>query len=132
LDRDIYYRDPELFIKQAVVDRYVDDIAYTLGVGRDALNVVWSFWGLRNSFTDLYLQVAAAKGLVAGSFTIIRKDKSVVDYSAEPEGILIPTAKEMKEIQLDRVRWILVIEKEACCSLPSKPLTDKSRPRFVH
>lgn len=38
--RDMYYRDPELFVKQAVVDRYVDDIAYTLGVERDALNVV--------------------------------------------------------------------------------------------
>jgi meiotic recombination protein SPO11 len=42
MDRDIYYRDPELFMKQAVVDRYVDDIAYTLGVERDALNVVSS------------------------------------------------------------------------------------------
>jgi hypothetical protein len=38
-NRDIYYRDPELFTKQAVVDRYVDDLAYTLGVERDALNV---------------------------------------------------------------------------------------------
>jgi len=37
--RDMYYRDPELFLKQAVVDRYVDDLAYTLGVERDALNV---------------------------------------------------------------------------------------------
>ena len=31
------------------------------------------------------LQVAAAKGLVAGSFSIKRKDESTVDYSAEPE-----------------------------------------------
>lgn len=36
----MFYRDPELFMKQAVVDRYVDDLAYTLGVERDALNVV--------------------------------------------------------------------------------------------
>lgn len=27
-------------MKQAVVNRYVDDLAYTLGVERDALNVV--------------------------------------------------------------------------------------------
>jgi hypothetical protein len=27
-------------MKQAIVDRYVDDIAYTLEVERDALNVV--------------------------------------------------------------------------------------------
>jgi meiotic recombination protein SPO11 len=37
----MYYRDPELFMRQAVVDRYVDDIVYTFGVGRDALNVVF-------------------------------------------------------------------------------------------
>jgi hypothetical protein len=30
-------------------------------------------------------QAAAAKGLVAGSFAITRPDKSVVDYSVEPE-----------------------------------------------
>jgi hypothetical protein len=36
----MFYRDPELFVKQAVVDRYVDDLAYTLGVERGALNVV--------------------------------------------------------------------------------------------
>jgi meiotic recombination protein SPO11 len=40
--RDMYYRDPELFLKQSVVDRYVDDIAFNLGVKREALNVVSS------------------------------------------------------------------------------------------
>jgi hypothetical protein len=30
-------------------------------------------------------QVAAAKGLVVGSFAVTRKDKSVVDYSMEPD-----------------------------------------------
>lgn len=38
--RNIYYKDPELFKSQTVVDRYVDIIAYTLGVQRAALNVV--------------------------------------------------------------------------------------------
>ncbi|RDL38681.1 uncharacterized protein BP5553_03021 [Venustampulla echinocandica] len=71
--RDIYYRDPELFMKQAVVDRYVNDLAYTLGVQRDALNVV-----------------AAAKGLVVGPFTITKNDNSVVDYGLEHEVRLFP------------------------------------------
>lgn len=31
-------------MKQTVVDRYVDDLAYTLGVNRDDLNVVGSPW----------------------------------------------------------------------------------------
>ncbi|KAK0128751.1 hypothetical protein ONS95_000704 [Cadophora gregata] len=94
--RDIYYRDPELFMKQAVVDRYVDDIAYAFGVGRDALNIV-----------------AAAKGLVAGSFRLTRKDKSVIDFALEPEGILVPNPNDIETIQFLDVRWILVIEKEA-------------------
>jgi meiotic recombination protein SPO11 len=70
----------------------------------------------------LYLQVAAAKGLAAGSFTVIRKDESIVDCSAELEGILIPTAKDIKDIQLDHVRWILVIEKEVRCACPARVL----------
>jgi hypothetical protein len=37
----------------------------------------------RNLTDDL--QVAAAKGLVVGSFSITRKDRSVVDYSGELE-----------------------------------------------
>jgi meiotic recombination protein SPO11 len=84
LTRDMYYRDPELFVKQAVVDRYVDDIAYTFGVERDALNVVGIsfFWRLRRILT---YKVAAAKGLVAGVFTVTRKDKSSMDYSQEAE-----------------------------------------------
>lgn len=85
--RDLYYRDPELFVKQAVVDRYVDDIAYTFGIERDALNVVCSN---NQPHTSVWIKidkqkVAAAKGLVAGSFTVTRKDGSSVDYSVESE-----------------------------------------------
>jgi hypothetical protein len=42
--RDIYYRDPALFSKQAVVDRYVDDLACTFGIPRALLNVVGIGW----------------------------------------------------------------------------------------
>lgn len=38
--RNIYYQNPELFQSQDYVDRLVDDIAYTFGVGRSALNIV--------------------------------------------------------------------------------------------
>lgn len=42
LSRNIYYKDPALFRSQNVVDRYIDIVAYTLGVQRAALNVVSS------------------------------------------------------------------------------------------
>ena len=38
--RNIYYKDPELFKSQKVVDRYVDILSYTFGIQRAALNVV--------------------------------------------------------------------------------------------
>lgn len=38
--RNIYYQNPELFQSQDYVDRLIDDIAYTFGVGRSALNIV--------------------------------------------------------------------------------------------
>lgn len=38
--RDIYYKDPTLFGRQRVVDRYVDHIASTFDVQRRCLNVV--------------------------------------------------------------------------------------------
>ncbi|KAI4265710.1 MAG: hypothetical protein L6R38_009229 [Xanthoria sp. 2 TBL-2021] len=37
--RNIYYKDPELFKSQKVVDRYVDILSYTFGIQRAALNV---------------------------------------------------------------------------------------------
>lgn len=94
--RDIYYREPELFMKQEVVDRYVDDIAYTFGVNREALNVV-----------------AAAKGLIVGSLNTIKKDGSSADYGFEPEGMLVPKVEDVESVDIDTAQWILVVEKEA-------------------
>ncbi|KFZ04244.1 hypothetical protein V502_10298 [Pseudogymnoascus sp. VKM F-4520 (FW-2644)] len=71
--RDIYYRDPDLFVKQAVVDRYIDDLAFTLNVPRDALNIV-----------------ATAKGLLSGSLLIHKHDGQTIDCSAENEVPLPP------------------------------------------
>ncbi|KFY24316.1 hypothetical protein V493_05317 [Pseudogymnoascus sp. VKM F-4281 (FW-2241)] len=66
--RDIYYRDLDLFVKQAVVDRYIDDLAFTLSVPRDALNIV-----------------ATAKGLLSGSLLIHKHDGQTIDCSSENE-----------------------------------------------
>ncbi|TAQ87210.1 hypothetical protein B7494_g4466 [Chlorociboria aeruginascens] len=94
--RDMYYRDPGLFLKQDVVDRYVDDIAYTFDVRRESLNVV-----------------AAAKGLITGSFSVCDNHGSTTDYTQVSEGLLIPAVNNIQTMDLQHVRWILVIEKEA-------------------
>lgn len=93
---DIYYRDPALFNKQYTVDRYVDDIAYTFGVTRSALNVT-----------------AVAKGLVAGATTFCRRDGTTVDAAADREGMLVPSLKDVLSVCMAAVQWILVVEKEA-------------------
>ena len=38
--RHLFYKDPSLFKSQQVVDRYVESLAFTLGVQRADLNVV--------------------------------------------------------------------------------------------
>ena len=77
--RDIYYRHPDLFVKQGVVDRYVDDLACTFGVSRTLLNIVCLLHLFEYPATVLIrLKSAAAKGLVAGNFTIRRRDGSQI------------------------------------------------------
>ncbi|KAF1954227.1 DNA topoisomerase IV, alpha subunit [Byssothecium circinans] len=94
--RDMYYRHKDLFMKQSVVDRYVDDLACTFGVSRTLLNVA-----------------ATAKGLIAGNFLLRRQDGSAVDGLSEKEGILLPKMDQEDSLDLASVRWVLVIEKEA-------------------
>ncbi|KFY10392.1 hypothetical protein V492_05045 [Pseudogymnoascus sp. VKM F-4246] len=94
--KDIYYRDPDLFVKQAVVDRYIDDLAFTLDIPRDALNIV-----------------ATAKGLLSGFVLIHKHDGQTIDCSSENEGILVPNTKDISHLSFPLCNWILVIEKEA-------------------
>lgn len=77
--RDIYYRHPDLFVKQSVVDRYVDDLACTFGVARSQLNVVCIYDCFLCARANVVVQTAAAKGLVAGTFTIQRQDGCCID-----------------------------------------------------
>ncbi|KAH9909689.1 DNA topoisomerase IV, alpha subunit [Xylariomycetidae sp. FL2044] len=93
--RNIYYEDPDLFGEQRYVDLLVDDIAFTFGVSRDALNIV-----------------AASKGLIAGHIEIKTKQGPVLDCS-QVDGILIPRVEMIHQIHMPEVEWILVIEKEA-------------------
>lgn len=87
-DRNIYYQDPVLFGSQEYVDRLVDDVAFTFGVGRDALNIVRPIPGgilrLTHSTTD-GSQVAAAKGLVVGDLTVHSRDGLVATYDGNDE-----------------------------------------------
>ncbi|RMY93861.1 hypothetical protein D0864_05620 [Hortaea werneckii] len=93
---DIYYRDVALFGKQAIVDRYVDDLAFTFNVPRSALNVA-----------------AAAKGLLVGKINFCRRDGSSVDCGADRDGMLIPDLKHILSVDMKAVKQIVVVEKEA-------------------
>lgn len=85
LTRDLYYRHPDLFVKQSVVDRYIDDLACTFGISRSQLNVVRSHLAVSYTGSDCQLQAAAAKGLVAGGFGIIREDGHRIDGMKDRE-----------------------------------------------
>ncbi|KAI8623935.1 DNA topoisomerase IV, alpha subunit [Xylariaceae sp. FL1651] len=95
--RGIYYQNPELFGCQQYVDRLVNDIAFTFGLGRDALNIV-----------------ATNKGLIAGTVKIDIKNGSSLHCSPDDnQGVLLPDVKAIASIDLRAAKWILVIEKEA-------------------
>jgi meiotic recombination protein SPO11 len=98
--RDIYYKDPSLFLKQDVVDKYVDDIACTFGVERGRLNVVrlplHECLPYHQAHIDGFVpdKVATAKGLVAGALKIMRKDGSTLDCASGNEARL-PRSNEL-------------------------------------
>ncbi|KAF2402933.1 DNA topoisomerase IV, alpha subunit [Trichodelitschia bisporula] len=113
--REIFYRDPALFNQQLVVDRTVDDLAFTFGVPRQLLNVT-----------------ATAKGLAAGAFTIHRQDKSSVKGWLDREGTLISPIGENDTVEMPDVEWILVIEKEATFhSLAVSPFWETIKSRGI-
>ncbi|OMP85627.1 Meiotic recombination protein SPO11 [Diplodia seriata] len=93
--REIYYRHPALFANQAVVDRYVDDIAFTFSASRSLLNVS-----------------AAAKGLVTGDLTVLKADGVSIYKFNDPSGHLIPSIEDGDVVQTKAER-VLVVEKEA-------------------
>lgn len=95
--RNIYYQNVELFKSQSVVDDMVDNIALTLGVGREDLNIV-----------------AAAKGLIAGPVALHMRSGDVVhcDLSTD-HGILLPSIHSVEKVDFNATAWLLVIEKEA-------------------
>ncbi|KAH0429058.1 type IIB DNA topoisomerase [Colletotrichum camelliae] len=94
--RNIFYQCSDLFKTQAIVDGLVDDISYTLGIGRDDLNIV-----------------ASAKGLLAGPITLHMRDSSSVSASASDTGVTIPTTRNISRIDFQSAEWVLVIEKDA-------------------
>ncbi|KAK0666403.1 putative meiosis-specific topoisomerase [Cercophora samala] len=95
--RNIYYQNPDLFGSQTAVDTMVDNLAFTLGLGRGDLNIV-----------------ATAKGLISGPIMLINHDGSVLDCGlSHNSGILLPSIGEIRRIGFHEVQWVLVIEKEA-------------------
>ncbi|KAF2754845.1 DNA topoisomerase IV, alpha subunit [Pseudovirgaria hyperparasitica] len=56
---------------------------------------------------------AAAKGLVAGDFTISRSDGTSRSVASEKNGMLVPNSADVVGIDLKQTKWIVVIEKEA-------------------
>lgn len=84
--RNIYYQNPELFRSQSAVDDMVDNLAFTLGVGREDLNIVSCPWGCSRSQLRLW-QVAAAKGLISGPIDLKLKDGSVRSCDASVDAV---------------------------------------------
>ncbi|KAJ5176770.1 uncharacterized protein N7482_002647 [Penicillium canariense] len=93
--RDIFYIDPAYFRSQQTVNCVVDELAYTIGVDRTALNVE-----------------AAGKGLVAGCFRL-KRDSTVIVDAQITEDTMVPRIQDSDEIDISGARWVFIIEKDA-------------------
>ncbi|KAF8271257.1 Spo11/DNA topoisomerase VI subunit A [Lactarius quietus] len=89
-------RDVQLFKKQSVVDKLVDDLAATIDTTRAQLNIR-----------------ASPKGLICGGGLSIRTISGEVIQVTESEGTLIPVAEDIASLDFSKnINWVLVIEKE--------------------
>ncbi|KAI4731868.1 DNA topoisomerase IV, alpha subunit [Aureobasidium sp. EXF-10728] len=68
---------------------------------------------LRDASVRAPKATAGVKGLMAGAAVIYRRDGSKIDLTNVQSGILVPSMEEVLSVDLTRVRWVLVIEKEA-------------------
>jgi hypothetical protein len=58
-------------------------------------------------------KTAGVKGLMAGAAVIQRRDGSKIQLGNVQSGILVPSMEEVLSMDLSRIKWILVVEKEA-------------------
>ena len=108
-----------------MVDRYIDNIARTFHVPRSRLHVVSLCIRLPLSAAN-NLETASAKGLVAGAFTVtqgngetwtgcdihVSRDCQVFMNITNGQGHLIGPLGKHDTIDLTKVKWVLVVEKE--------------------
>ncbi|XP_071964892.1 meiotic recombination protein SPO11-like [Antedon mediterranea] len=94
--RDIYYRDPQLFGSQSVVDELADNIACMLSVPRHHLHLL-----------------ATSKGCLAGDLSFIEMDGNCVDCSTTTTGILVPSHVEGLTNIRSEAKFVLIVEKDA-------------------
>lgn len=76
------------------------------------------------------IQVAAAKGLMAGNVTICNEDGSLLDPGKTGEVCLIPHLLGSVSVNMDLITFILVIEKEVCLTRYRKGYAHKYRQRI--
>ncbi|OWZ69979.1 hypothetical protein AYX14_04626 [Cryptococcus neoformans] len=95
--RDVYYRDKQLFERQRVVDKIVDDLVATAGLKR----------------RDFYV-CASAKGLIASSSLVIRYRTGDEIVLSATRANLIDPAEKIDVIEAPNgLDWVLIVEKDA-------------------
>ncbi|EFP83433.2 uncharacterized protein PGTG_08619 [Puccinia graminis f. sp. tritici CRL 75-36-700-3] len=92
--RDVFYNDVNLFKKQVVVDRLVDDLAATFEITRGQLHFA-----------------ASPKGLFQGDLELVIIGDTITSGHGPPA--LIPPEDTIKELKPGpNIRFILIVEKE--------------------
>ncbi len=95
--RDLYYQNVILFdYSQRIVDEIIDDLACSLRVSRNKLQIV-----------------SSTRGLVFGHLKFHNTNGILTDCLKSPNGIAIPNDTEKLSYMQSNAHFVLIIEKDA-------------------
>lgn len=112
--RDLYYKAPQLFGRQGVVDQLLDKVVRGLGVSRNATGIVASVKGLFavGRGCDMTLRKLLRDQYGEGSDHPLSRAEEVC-YAIEAQSVtLVPSMDDL--LHIDTIaKWVLIVEKEA-------------------
>lgn len=126
--RNIFYDDKDLFGSQDTVNAMVDNLAHTLGIGRQDLNIVSTGGASPGRGSSSLLLGCSSQGSGYGpTYRGVQENQGTARLSdtGEPltasyrpmdadvvEPCLIPPSNIIGSVHLESAAWILVVEKE--------------------
>ncbi|KAK3185636.1 endodeoxyribonuclease [Lecanicillium sp. MT-2017a] len=111
--RHIYYQHQDLFETQQNVDEIVDDVAFTLGIGRNDLNITASPKGLFVGHIELQFNDAINTESMTQNIVEPLPAMNMSESGSSSQVATIPMVRSIAAVNISNAKWLLVVEKDA-------------------